>query len=418
MDKTSDTIRRAYKVRLKETVLQRAFFGRCCGLSRVAYNWALEQRIKHYKATGKTLPVRDLHKRWRASRAVDRPWALELPDRVSEQAIRNLDTAYKHFFRRVKAGGPPGFPKFKARRPGYGSFQVILYARHITDDAIALPKIGRVRLQQRDYLTPGVGTGAITATVSERAGKWFVSVQVEVPRPPSCAGDRAVAVHLGVRHTAVTRDETGERRFHNPKALEMNLKRMKRLQRQLSRKTRGGGNYKRLRKRIQRLHERIVNLRQDNIHRVTTEITRDMRAATVAVETWPVRDMMMKAPHWLARYMADVAFGEAARQLAYKCDWRGVGLVRLETGFPSTKRCSECGAVNPAITLETRRFWCDECGYRADRETNAARNVWLETTGKPPERQAPGDAGSSTGSMNGESSQRVDDIGLDRAEVA
>jgi len=398
-------ISRAYKVRLSPNRAQSVYFGRCCGLARFAYNWALARRIEVHEATGKSIPLSELQREFRARRGTEWPWALELPDRVSEMAIRNLDTAYRNFFRRVKSGAEkPGFPRFHARHPGYGSFQVMINPGHIHEAAIRLPKVGPVRLAESSYLPLDLSAQYITATVSERATKWYVSVQVDVPRPAPEHGEGLTAVHLCSRHLAVTLKDGLLTRYENPKPLARELRHLAKLQRAVARKTKGSANRRKAVARLQRLHERIADVRRDAGQRATTEIVRS--SAGIALEKWPIKKLMGDAIRPVARHMSDVAFAELARQIEYKTNWRGVNLVRLAEGFPSTKRCARCGAINPEMTLERIMFDCPKCGHRAGREVNAVENVMLETTGKPPECNAPG--GDPSGSpVNGESERVV-----------
>ncbi|MBU1752156.1 MAG: transposase, partial [Chloroflexi bacterium] len=197
-----------------------------------------------------------------------------------QEALRDLDRAFAHFFRRVKLKkqgqhtGPVGFPRFKSRKRGIGSFRLTGRIR-VFEDRIQLPRLGRLRLKERGYLpitSPGPDPAAaakiLSATVSERAGRWFVSLQVELDLPdPIPAQGVPLGVDLGVQTLATCSDGTT---YANPKALQAAQQQLRRLQRQFARQQPGSRNREKTRRKIARLHYRIVNIRQDALHQATS----------------------------------------------------------------------------------------------------------------------------------------------------
>jgi len=176
-------IQRAYKTKLVLNNKERGVLNRCAGTALYVYNWALADRIERYKA-GNPTNYYEQKKRFNALKDELCPWVREVPYTVTESAFRNLDTAYQNFFRRVKQGKEkPGFPKFKSRSRSAKSFTVRNV--RIESDRIRLPSLGWIRLAESDYLP--IGTFATEAvTISEKAGEWFVSIQVEVEIEDSC----------------------------------------------------------------------------------------------------------------------------------------------------------------------------------------------------------------------------------------
>ena len=161
-----------------------------------------------------------------------------------------------------------GFPRFKAKKRGLGSFR-LTGAIHVFEDAIQLPRLGRLRLKERGYL-PTVGVKVLSATVSERAGRWFVSLQVEVELPdPPPQGERTevVGVDLGVTKLATLSDGVT---IDNPKALHTNLRKVKRLQRMVSRRQKGSANRRKAVQQLAKAHLRVANIRQNALHQVTS----------------------------------------------------------------------------------------------------------------------------------------------------
>jgi putative transposase len=167
------------------------------------------------------------------------------------------------------------------------------------------------------------------------------------------------------------------REFENPKALRHTLRKMKRAQRELSRRKKGGKNREKSRRKVAFLHYRIANIRSDAIHKATTSIVAknkpiEQRPSVVVIEDLSVSGMLKN--HKLARAISDVGFFEFRRQLTYKTAWNGVSLLVADRFFPSSKLCSVCGAINNNLTLDDRTWTCD-CGVTHDRDRNAAINL-------------------------------------------
>jgi putative transposase len=276
-----------------------------------------------------------------------------------------------------------GFPKFKSKKNGLGGFR-LTGAVHVFDDAIQLPRLGRLRLKERGYLP--TGAKVLSATVSERAGRWFVSVQVETEMPEPVAGEKPVAgVDLGIKTLATISDGT---QVENPQALRNGIQRVKRLQRTVSRRQKGSANRKKAPEQLARAHLRVANVRRDALHQATSLLAKTKSA--VALEDLNVSGMLKD--HHLAQAIADVGMYEFRRQMTYKGEWYGCRVHFADACYPSTKRCSNCGNVKPEMGLGERVYECDVCGMALDRDLNAARNLeQLLSTGSSPGSYACGE---------------------------
>lgn len=323
---------------------------------------------------------------------------------IPQEALRDLDKAFQHFFRRVKKGEKPGFPRFKSRKRGIGSFR-LTGAIHVENDRIKLPRIGWLRLKERGYI-PTQGLHILSATVSEKAGRWFVSVQCreEIEVTPATGEpigvdtsatrlpDRQASTSLGVKEMAVCSDG---QRFENPKALRKAQRQLRRLQRELSRRKKGSQNWKKTKAKIARLHYRIGNIRQDALHKATSTIVAktkpdDERPRVVVVEDLNVVGMLKN--HCLAQAISDVGMSEFRRQLEYKIAWNGEELMVADRFFPSSRLCRHCGCINSELKLSDREWTC-VCGAVLDRDLNAAINLSLlaKSTGSSSESDACGE---------------------------
>ena len=352
------------------------------GAARFAYNWGLAKRIEEYKKTGGSSNAVEQHRQLNSLKKTEYPWMYEVSKCAPQEALRDLDRAYSNFFRRVKAkkegkhNGKVGFPRLKSRRRGLGSFR-LTGAIHIEEKRVKLPRLGWIRLKERGYL-PVDGTDGVhilSATVSERAGRWFVSLQVEQEMETEPAGGEPVGVDLGVTTLATCSD--GER-HENPGALKRCARKLTRLQGKISRQEKGSARRDDTGKRIASLHYRISSIRSDAIHKATSTVLAKakppgMRPSVVVVEDLDVSGMMKN--HRLAGAVADASMSEMRRQLAYKCSWYGCELMTADRFFPSSKTCSSCGAVKEELKLSDRIYCCAVCGLVLDRDQNAARNL-------------------------------------------
>lgn len=360
---------RAYRTELDPNREQRALFVKHAGAARFVYNWALSDRIERYKA-GESTNLYAQKRRFNALKGEAFPWLAEVSYRAVEQAFTNLDRAYANFFRRVKAKDKdPGFPRFKSRKRGLGAF-TLRQGIHVEERRIKLPRIGWVRLKERGYL-PCAGVRVLSANVSERAGRWFVSLQVEAERPqPAAATGPAIGVDLGVKVLATL---SNGRVFENPRSLAKYERRLKHLSRELCRRQKGSRNRDKTRRKLARLHARIADVRANALHQVSHYLTAKTKPSAVAIEDLNVKGML--ANRHLSKAIADASFAELRRQLEYKAAWYGVDLVLAGRFYPSSKTCSGCGSVKPLLRLSERTFVCEACGLLVDRDLNAARNL-------------------------------------------
>jgi putative transposase len=363
---------RGYKTELDLTNGQRTACLKHAGVARFAYNWGLARSQEVYRTTGKRPTPIDLHKELNKLKQTAYPWMYEVSKCAPQEALRDLDSAYKHFYRRAtlkkqgKWRGKVGFPTFKKRSKGIGSFR-LTGAIKVSEGTVQLPRIGKVRLHEHGYIP--TDAKVLSATVSEQAGRWFVSIQVqEEQEQPVCTATSAIGVDLGVKTLATLSDGTP---FENPRPLKHALKRLKRLERQKSRRKKGSKNRAKSCRKLAKQHARVANIRKDASHKLTSYLCKNH--ALVAIEDLHVAGMVKN--HCLAQAVSDSNFGEIRRQLEYKTQWHGVHLVMIDRFFPSSKTCSCCKWVDEGLTLSDRVFVCLDCGYVADRDYNAAQNI-------------------------------------------
>lgn len=370
-------INRAYRVELDPNNVQRTALLRHAGCARWAYNWGLRRKIEEYKAHGKSPGAMALHRELNALKKADPedggiPWMYEVSKCAPQEALRDLDRAFQHFFRRCKQGGHrKGFPRFKSRKRGLGGFRLTGTIK-VTEDGrhVQLPKLGLLRVKERGYL-PGPDRDDVrilSATVTEQAGHWFVSLAVEQEvAEPTPEGD-VIGVDVGIKTLATVSDG---RTFDNPKSLRRAEARLRRLQKAVSRKQRGSNNRKKAVEQLRRQHYRVACIRRDSIHKATSAITKS--ASVIGIETLNVKGMMQNGR--LSKALSDASLSEFLRQIEYKARWRGAIVVKADRFYPSSKTCSGCGSVRADLTLGDRTYECGSCGLEIDRDLNAAINL-------------------------------------------
>jgi putative transposase len=382
-------ITRAYKTELDLNDKQITACKQHAGAARYAYNWGLRTRQARYQAIGKSLNAMELHRELNVLKKTDLPWMYEVSKCAPQEALRNLDSAFSHFFRRWKLKqegkwkGELGYPQLKSKKKGLGSFR--LTGRIIVfPDAIQLPRLGRLRLKERGYL-PMSGAKQLSATVSEQAGHWYVSVQVEQEQTMPENTGPVVGVDLGVKSLATFSDGTV---IPNPRQFKRHLKKLKRLHRVVSRRKKGGKNRRKAAKRLAKLYRKIANQRKNTLHQVTTRLAKTKR--TIVIEDLNVSGMLKN--HHLAPAIADVGLYEFKRQLLYKSGWYGSRVILASRWEPSSKTCSGCRWVNENLTLADRIFHCQQCGLVLDRDLNAAINLRKLADSLPESQNACGEA--------------------------
>ncbi|MCQ1535044.1 IS200/IS605 family element transposase accessory protein TnpB [Methanosarcina sp. KYL-1] len=355
---------KAYKFRLYPAAEQKTMIANHIGSCRFVYNWALEQKIKSYEQDGKSLSQYDLNKRLRELKQ-EHEWLKKVNSQSLQGMTKNLDSAFTMFFRENN-----GFPNFKSRKNPIQSFPIPQhYTVDFENNVVKLPKIGKVKAVLHQRFEGKLKTATVSRTSSEI---YYLSILVdngeELPEKQEFSADTTVGVDVGIKDFAVL--STGEK-IENPEYLKNSMKRLKVLQKRVSKKPKGSKNREKAKLRLAKLHEKIRNQRNDFQHQLSSKLIRENQA--IAVETLNINCMLKN--HCLARAICDSSWSSFVTKLVYKAEWFGKTLLRIGRFEPSTKLCNVCGYHNSNITLDVREWECPVCKTKHDRDINAAINI-------------------------------------------
>lgn len=372
---------RSYKTEINPTEEQKYKIRCTIGVCRYAYNFYLARNQALYQSGQSFLSARAfsvwLNNTYLPSHP-EKHWIREVSSKAVKQSIEQGYRAFRNFFK-----GKSKYPRFKKK----GRSDVKMYfVRNNPGDCLCerhrvkVPTLGWVRLKEKGYL-PVTKSGIVirSGTISIQAGRYYISVLAEVPDHPVVrpTGD-GLGIDLGLKTFAACSDGrmySNINRTDRVRKLEKQLRRaQKRLSRKYENRKKGGAaqrNIDRQRQKVQRLYQRITNIRQDYQDKVIAGLVKT-KPACITIEDLNIRGMMKN--RYLSKAVASQDFYRFRQRLAGKCRNNGIELRVADRWYPSSKRCHACGKVRKDLKLSDRVFTCS-CGYREDRDLNAALNL-------------------------------------------
>ena len=357
---------KAFKYRIYPNKKQKELINKTFGCCRFVYNTYLAKRTSLYKGKGETYSYVQCAKDMKILKD-ELPWLREVDSTALQSALKDLGSAYQNFFQKRAR-----YPKFKSKKTNRHSYQ----SKHTNGNIayqgkrIKLPKLGLVKTKNK--LVP---QGRIlSATVSkEPSGKYYVSLcctDVNISLYQKTGS--TVGIDLGITNFATT--SKGDI-IANPKYLNQSLKKLAKLQKELSRKSIGSSNRNKARLKVARQHEVVANQRKDYLHKLSSHLIRTNDV--ICIEDLSVQNMIQSRK--LAQSISDASWSEFVRQLEYKAFWHHKQIVKIGTFFPSSQICNLCGHKNTHVKHLSVRSWeCSGCHTHHDRDANASLNILKE----------------------------------------
>lgn len=394
---------KAHQIKLNPTPEQEQYFWRAAGVARFTWNWALGEYNKRKDDGQKVVKLRGkgscLIKEFVRFKNANAPWVSEVTTWAYQGAFADLHSTIIGYFTKRKNGTlaksrkprddgkPHGWPRFKSRNKTTPSFYIANIALKFNDHNVRFDKkrVGWVNMAESLRFDGKIMGGRI----SYRHGHWWLSIQVEIEQENLKHNSDVIGIDLGIKYLAVTSDGQV---FNNPKALYKTQRKLRRLQRKLDRQRRANNpdNYNlngtikdgpktwitsanmiKTEKAIQKLHYRMVCIRNEASHQMTTSITQNY--GVIGIEDLNIKGMQQNGR--LSKAISDAALYEKRRQLEYKAGWNSGIVVPISQWFPSSKTCNNCGWINGELRLSDREWICQECGQVNHRDGNAALNI-------------------------------------------
>ena len=359
---------KAFKFRIYPNKTQQVLLQKTFGCTRYIYNHFLAKRIELYKQDKSSMSYNQCSKELTLLKQ-EVTWLKEPDKDALQKSLKDLDVAYKNFFARPEAG----FPRFKSKHDRHKSYRTSYTNGNIKflGKKIQLPKLGKVKIKDKRTQLEG---RILNATVSQEPdGEYYVSICcTDVPMVALEPVNHNVGIDLGLKEFAIASDG---KKYANPKYLAKSLKRLKFLQKSLSRKTKGSSNRNKARIKVARLYAKIANQRRDSLQKLSTELIRNNDV--ICLEDLQVKNMVKN--HKLAQAISDVSWSEFVRMLSYKAEWYRRKIVKIDKFFPSSQICNCCGHKHiETKDLSVRKWACPQCGAVHDRDVNAAINILNE----------------------------------------
>ena len=362
----------AKKVRLYPNEIQEQKLWQSVGTARFIYNWTLAKQEENYKNGGKFISDGVLRKETTQLKKNELSWLNEVSNNIAKQAVKDACDAYKRFFK-----GLSDKPRFKTKKRSKKSFYNDNVKLKVKDNKLVnIEKIGWIKTNEQ---LP-IGVKYSNPRISYDNKYWYISVGIEQEENQEELTDISLGIDLGLKDLAICSDGTVYKNINKTYMVRKIEKRLKRLQKQVSRKyekNKKGKEYVKtkniikLEKQIQQVHRRLANIRNNYLHQTTTNIVKT-KPYRVVIEDLAVSDMM-KNKH-LSDAIRKQGFSEFRRQLEYKCNFRGIKLVVADRFYPSSKSCSQCGKIKKDLKLKDRVYKCS-CGLNIDRDLNASINL-------------------------------------------
>lgn len=367
---------KSLKIKLYLTKEQEILFYKHINCQRYIYNWALNLNNELYRKDKKKYSSTELSKMLTQYKK-QKVWLNEVSSATLKESVRNLDKAYTNFYK-----GRTNLPKFKSRKKSKLSF----YSRYdkikfYQNNTVNLEKIGKVKYKSSYNIDLTQIIKFSNPHVSYNGRCWVLTLGIEVINEFQELTNAVIGIDLGVKYLAICSDGVVYKNINKEATIKKLEKRLKRLQRQVSKKyelNKEGRSYRKsnniikLEKQINKLHRKLHNIRLNHLHQTTSAIVKT-KPCMIVMEDLCIKDMMKNKS--IAKQVQKIGLYEFIRQMKYKCEWNNIEFIQVDKYYPSSKMCSQCGGVKKDLKLSDRTYKCEKCGLIIDRDFNASVNL-------------------------------------------
>ena len=382
INQNNNLISISHKIELKPNNKAITHFKKAFGCSRLAYNWGLAKWQEYYKQ-GIKKSYLDLKKEFNAIKKEQFPFVYDVSKYATQQPFLNLNLAFNKFFRDLKQG-KLSYPKFKKKKENFGSYYIGGDQVVIKDEKyLKIPNFGLVKMKEKLRFKGKINS----VTISQKANKFYASFCVEISKDEydrthkiANCNKQSAGIDLGIKEFISLSNGL---QIKAPKPLNKLNRLLVKRQRQLSKKlhaktkqealkgVKKSNNYLKATMKLNKLHSKISNIRNDFLHKITSVIIRNFDY--MGLESLNTSGMMKN--HKLAKSLVDVSFYEFNRRLEYKANYMQKEIHRVDKFYPSSKTCCVCGNIKKDLTLKDRTYKCQSCGNIIDRDLNASINL-------------------------------------------
>lgn len=365
---------KGFKVKIYPNKEQQILMNKTFGCARFAYNWTLNKQLEAFKNGEKFISEGELRKQFtelkKDMKFKGEEWLYEIPNNATKQAIKDCFRAYKNFFNKKAKK-----PRFKSRKHSKLSFYNDTYKIKVFEDKVQLEVIGTMNLAEENRIPKGK---MYNPRISFDGINYWLSINVEIDENQINENKtKPLGLDFGIKTLITCSNEMNFNRINTRKE----NKKLKRLQRKASRHytkmyknktTEKSKNLLKLEKSILKQHQKIANIRLNNIHQATTKLIK-LNPSHIVIEDLNTSNLIKNK--YVSEKIADCSFYEIRRQLEYKCEWNNIKLIIANRWYPSSKVCSSCGNKKEKLSLSERTYKCECCNLKIDRDFNASINL-------------------------------------------
>lgn len=372
----------SHKIQLKPNNKAKTYFKNAFGCARLAYNWALSKWQENYKLGIKS-SILDLRKEFNKIKKDQFPCVLNVSTYATHQPFINLDKAVQKFYEDLKQG-KVSYPKFKKKKDNSGSYYISGQTTEIKNKKyLWVPKLGLVKMTESLRFDGKINN----VVISQKGDKFYASFSMDITEDEYIRthkapkqNDLSVGIDLGIK-TFLTLSNGLQIKAPKPlnKLNRLLIRRQRQLDNKLHPRTKAealkgikkSNNYKKASLKLNKVHQRIANIRKDYLHKLTSSLVANIQ--NFAIEDLNVNGM--KQNHIIAKSLSDISFFEFRRMLQYKSEFNHRKVHVVDRFYPSSKTCSNCGNIKKDLTLNDRTYRCEACGIKIDRDYNASLNL-------------------------------------------